>query len=203
MGGLPASSSRRSEERTPVEPRQPPEGNRKQPIAHVARGRMTIRVGYLAVGIVMGGLWAWNAGEPVVQHGLKMMTIAVIIPTLFSRLRDRRLKRVGQQRTRQTLSLPRLIAARLILIGVALVAHVVLEGYTDETDYLIALGLLVIPPLVGPIVHNHLLAPTLAVGPSLEETEPDASDSESPLPVPAVSTEGGSGSAIEPVEAPN
>jgi hypothetical protein len=110
----------------------------------------------------MGALWAWNAGEPIMEHALKLLALVLIVPTLIHKLRERKAKRSGKPTTGPQVSLGRLMAAKVSLVLVALLANAVLGAFTDNADYIVAVCLVIAPPLLGPRIHHLFLVPDSA-----------------------------------------
>jgi len=117
-----------------------------------------VRLVYLVVGIVIGGVWALNSGTPLWEHAAKTLALVLTVPFLIHWLRARRERRAGIT-GRPQLALRRLVAAKLSLVAVALGVNAALDGHVPDADYIVAAGLTAAIALLGPLLHPHLLKP--------------------------------------------
>ncbi|MFH8680486.1 hypothetical protein [Streptomyces lydicus] len=112
---------------------------------------------YLVAGLVMGGVWALNQGEPLWEHALKLLVLLFVAAPLLHLVRRRRTARHPGPRPR--LSFARLAVAKVALIALALGAGQVLDGAVDHPDLAVAAGLTTAVTLFGPLLHRLLLVP--------------------------------------------
>ncbi|MFE2162053.1 hypothetical protein ACFW9M_30125 [Streptomyces lydicus] len=110
---------------------------------------------YLVAGLVMGGIWALNQGEPLWEHAAKLLVLLFVAAPLLHLARRRRTARHPEHRHR--LSFVRLAVAKVALIALALGAGWLLDGAMDHPDLAVAAGLTTVVSLVGPLLHRLLL----------------------------------------------
>ncbi|MFE2226649.1 hypothetical protein [Streptomyces kronopolitis] len=110
---------------------------------------------YLAAGLVMGGIWAWNHGAPLWEHAVKLLVVLFVGAPLLHLARGRRAARRPPRRFR--LSFVRLAAAKVALVALALGASWLLEGSMTDPDLAVAAGLTTVITLLGPFLHRHLM----------------------------------------------
>ncbi|MWA00633.1 hypothetical protein F8568_009625 [Actinomadura sp. LD22] len=122
--------------------------------AAVAGPRAVKRV-YRMAGLIMGGIWAWNAGEPVWEHALKFGLLLFVGVPLLHLVQKRRT--AGRPRPGPQLSLARAVVAKGVLLAAALVASYLLRS-TPHGDLYVAAGLFVAIAGIGPLLHRHLMA---------------------------------------------
>jgi LmeA-like phospholipid-binding len=108
-----------------------------------------VHVGYTAAGLVIGGIWALNSGEPLWLHAAKTLALVLTIPFAIQWLRTRHDRRTGAS-GRPRLSLPRLVTAKLSLVAAALTVNWALAGRVTGADYITAAALAVTVALLGP-----------------------------------------------------
>jgi hypothetical protein len=122
-----------------------------------ARARdVPIRVRYLALGLIMGGIWAANHGAPLWEHVVKLLILTLAVPPLLHVVRTRRRRRQGLGEEAR-LSFPRLIGLKVSLVACALIAAWLLGDRVTGADFLIAGGLGLTVALLGPRLHARLL----------------------------------------------
>lgn len=117
-------------------------------------GPRSIKRVYLMAGLVMGAVWAWNAGEPVWEHALKFGLLLFVGAPLLHLVQKRRT--AGRPQEGPRLSLARAVAAKGVLLAAALLASYLLRS-TPHGDLYVAAGLFVAIAGVGPLVHRHLM----------------------------------------------
>jgi hypothetical protein len=120
-------------------------------------GAVPLRARYLALGLVMGGVWAWNGGTPLWVHAVKLVVLMIIVTTLMRLARRRRARRSGVP-AEPRLSLPRTLGAKAALVVAALAANWLLDRWVPHAYLLVGAGLAVIVALLGPRFHPRLLA---------------------------------------------
>jgi hypothetical protein len=115
------------------------------------------RLGYAGLGLIAGALWLWNAGQPAWLHALRMLAIVLIVPPAAQLLAAVIARHRGRNR-RQTVSVRRLVAAKGVLIIIAMTATILLKGHVVGLPVYVAGWLVLMIALGGPAVHHRLLA---------------------------------------------
>jgi len=114
------------------------------------------RVQYLVIGLVIGALWIAHRNEPPWEHAARTLVVLVAVPPLAAPLLAWWRKRHGSADA-QRLSLVRFVAAKALLVGVALGVDVLLTPWLPgAVDFVVAGGLFVAIAVLGPLYH-HLL----------------------------------------------
>jgi len=114
------------------------------------------RVQYLVIGLVIGALWIAHRNEPLWEHAARTLVVLVAVPLLAAPLLAWWRKRHGSADA-QRLSLVRFVAAKALLVGVALGVDVLLTPWLPgAVDFVVAGGLFVAIAVLGPLYH-HLL----------------------------------------------
>ena len=114
------------------------------------------RVQYLVIGLVIGALWIAHRNEPLWEHAARTLAVLVAVPILAAPLLAWWRKRHGSANTRRV-SLVRFVAAKALLVGVALGVDVLLSLWLPGVaDFVVAGGLFVAIAVLGPLYH-HLL----------------------------------------------
>lgn len=114
------------------------------------------RLQYLAIGLVIGALWIVHMNEPLWEHAARTLVVLVAVPLLAAPVLAWWRKRQGSTDTRR-ISLVRFVAAKAVLVGVALGVDVLLSMWVPGVaDYIVATGLFVAIAVLGPLYH-HLL----------------------------------------------
>ncbi|MFB4300752.1 hypothetical protein [Actinomadura sp. NTSP31] len=119
----------------------------------IAGTRSVTRV-YLTAGLIMGAVWAWNAGEPVWEHALKFGLLLFAGVPLLHLVRKRRT--AGRPQEGPRLSLARAVAAKGVLLAAALLASYLLRS-TPHGDLYVAAALAAAIAGIGPLLHRHLV----------------------------------------------
>ncbi|MEU4656119.1 hypothetical protein AB0G32_19580 [Streptomyces sp. NPDC023723] len=128
------------------------------PLAAGRRPR-SVFLHYSILGLLMGGLWAYNHGESLWEHTERLLLVVLIVPPLLERARTRRRRRLGREGEPQV-SLVRLILLKLGVVGAALVATAALRGTVDQIDYWTAAGMTVLVAVIGPALHPWMISST-------------------------------------------
>jgi hypothetical protein len=128
-----------------------------------AAGPVPLRVRYLALGLLMGGIWAWNGSTPLWVHAVKLVGLMAIVTMLVRLVRQRRAARAGI-RAKPQLSVPRVLAVKASLVLAAMIVSWLLDGRVSHAYLVVATGLLVVVALLGPRLHPRLLAERPARG---------------------------------------
>jgi len=114
------------------------------------------RVQYLVIGLVIGALWIAHRNEPLWEHAARTLLVLVAVPLLAAPVLAWWRKRHGSADTRRV-SLVRFVAAKALLVGVALGVDVLLSLWLPGlADFLVAGGLFAAIAVLGPLYH-HLL----------------------------------------------
>jgi hypothetical protein len=114
------------------------------------------RVQYLVIGLVIGALWIVHSNEPLWEHAARTLVVLVAVPLLAAPVLAWWRKRHGLADTRHV-SLVRFVAAKALLVGVALGVDVLLSMWLPGVaDFVVAGGLFVAIAVLGPLYH-HLL----------------------------------------------
>jgi len=117
-----------------------------------------VQAGYLFFGLAIGGLWIAHRGEPAWVHAARTLAVLLVVSLTLQVLHRRRPRsRPSSDGTR--ISLVRLIAAKLLVVAIALVVDWVLQRWIPNADLIVAIGLAVGIAAVGPKVHRYLLVP--------------------------------------------
>lgn len=114
------------------------------------------RVQYLVIGLVIGALWIVHSNEPLWEHAARTLAVLVAVPLLAAPVLAWWRKRRGSTDARH-ISLVRFVAAKALLVGVALGVDVLLSLWLPGVaDFIVAGGLFVAIAVLGPLYH-HLL----------------------------------------------
>jgi ABC-type amino acid transport system permease subunit len=110
---------------------------------------------YWTAGLVMGAIWAWNQGEPLWEHAVKLLVLLFVVAPAAHFALQRRARR--ENATGPHLSFPRLVAAKVALVALALGAAWLLRPAMTHADLVIAAGLALTIIAFGPRLHPYLL----------------------------------------------
>ncbi|MFF2809620.1 hypothetical protein ACFVT2_21075 [Streptomyces sp. NPDC058000] len=127
-------------------------------IARLITVRTAIVAGALAAAYSLGCLLDPHGAQPAAALGVRLLVVLLTIP-LQIRLAHRTRASEAHPSTGPVLSAPRLIAAKLTLIVVALLAQVLLDGVTHHADAIVAVAIAVAAAGLGPRIHARLLVP--------------------------------------------
>ncbi|MFG2961203.1 hypothetical protein ACGF5O_46720 [Streptomyces sp. NPDC048291] len=125
---------------------------------------------YAVMGVVMAGMWASNAGEPLIQHAAKFVAIGVLGPLILARALQRRARRAGRVRQSRR-SIEKATAFRVVVVFMALLASAFLRSRVHDADYMVAVGIFFFVTLLGPRLDGSLGA---AVRPARTAAESSA-----------------------------
>jgi len=121
---------------------------------------------YLVAGLIMSGVWAYNAGAPVWEHAVRFGFLLFVIAPILFELYRRRMRTVAPDEP--YIGFFRAMGAKACLLGVALGASALLTpSMGDTADYLVAAGIVVTFALAGPRLHPRLLVERPAVAEAL------------------------------------
>lgn len=103
-------------------------------------------------GLVIGGLWALQAGGPLWEHAVRFgVLLFVVAPFATWRIRAVATRRAGGRTgTLQRLRVGRLVAAKAGLLVAALAATAALRPLTGAADYIVAAAMFLTVAFVGP-----------------------------------------------------
>jgi hypothetical protein len=109
---------------------------------------------YRTVGIAMGAMWAWNQGEPLWEHAVKLGVLLFVGAPLVHFVLKRR-ARQGQAVV--PLSVSKIVVAKVVLVAAALGATWLLRPSMTHADLIVAGGLFATITVLGPKIHPLLL----------------------------------------------
>lgn len=109
------------------------------------------QVGYLAIGLTIGGAWLLGSSVPPWEHALRLLVVVVVIPPLVHLLRRRR----GSSHSAQP-PLRYLVVAKVLLVAAALVVDMLLAQWTTAAEAVTGLMLALTVALGGPPLHRRL-----------------------------------------------
>lgn len=115
---------------------------------------MKTRSRYLILGVILGLFWYVNGAQPLWQHALRMLLIMAGVLIVLELLARRRHRGGGD---RPHIAHGRIIAAKLVLLAVAVGAEWLLDLYTSRADLIVAIGLAVVVAVAGPPLEHHLV----------------------------------------------
>ena len=115
-----------------------------------------VRLRFLVAGLGIGWIWIRQSGEPLWEHAVRPAILVLIVVPVISALR-RRVRRARNLPPPRHLRISRLLAAKLALIAGALGATVLVGMWTSHADTYVALGLVVVVAVVGPILLPHFV----------------------------------------------
>ncbi|WP_420309187.1 hypothetical protein ACOB87_00230 [Streptomyces sp. YS-B37] len=116
----------------------------------------SVFVHYPALGLLMGGLWAYNHGASLWEHTERLLLIALFVPPLLERLRISRRRRLGRE-SEPRVSLLRLTLLKLAVVALALVATWLLREEVATADYWTAAGMALVVAAAGPALHPYMI----------------------------------------------
>ena len=150
----------------PKQPGYPPNQPGYQPHQPGPAARATaptspllIRLVYVAMGLILGGVWLASSGQSLLSHVWHdLAVLVVLLVVVHTRLRKRQ-SRPGAPALPQV-SYGWIIGAKLALLIIAAGAEWLLQqAGVSHADLIIAAGLFVIVALAGPAAHHLFLRP--------------------------------------------
>ena len=131
--------------------------------------RIALRVVFLAIGVIVGGLVSYalvpvDAESSVVRTvAVRLVLLVVSIPLQLRMARRRENRASAASATNispaKRLVPWRLIVAKIVLLGVGLGLAGLLTRWTSHADILVAVLLVLAGALAGPTVHRYLFIP--------------------------------------------
>ncbi|MFJ6785501.1 hypothetical protein [Streptomyces yangpuensis] len=115
---------------------------------------MSALYAYAAAGAVVGAVWAFGADMPAWEHALRVLVIVLCV-SVAGRLVAPRLARAGRAPLDRDLFLG-LVAAKVLLVGVALLVDWAAGLWFSEPALITAGFLFVLVTLGGPVLHGRL-----------------------------------------------
>lgn len=119
-----------------------------------------IRWPYLAIGTILGVLWVVQRDIPYGEHMLRTGSALVVIPPIAHLIRHRVHRHRGHSSPTR-ISLPRLVFAKLALMGVAFALDWVLGELLGHSllaiDLLLGAGIIATIALLGPLLHPRFV----------------------------------------------
>ena len=125
------------------------------------RRRLTrgVRGRYALAGLFIGTLIAVRGNVPLWEQAARLLALTfLVIPTVHAIrvLRERRRGPAPGPR----ISLARLVAAKLTIDGLALLADALLAGHIAGAHYLVGAGVALLVAEAGPLIHPKLQIPS-------------------------------------------
>jgi hypothetical protein len=134
-----------------------PAGSAGAAVRAVRNAKLIIRLLYVAMGAVLGGVWMISSGQSLVTHVVRSLVVVVVALLLLRRRLNKRQSRAGAM---PTLSFGSLIGAKLVLLLLAAGAESALEhAKVAHPDPIVAVGLFVIVAVAGPFAHRLFVRP--------------------------------------------
>ncbi|WP_028933716.1 hypothetical protein [Pseudonocardia spinosispora] len=118
-----------------------------------------LRLRYGAIGLVLGVIWVAHASEPAWEHAVRALVLVAVAVPLILRARKKRAAAGAPPGILEEMSLPRMVAAKIALIAVALLADWTLSYWTSASSMIVALGLVLGLAAAGPALHTFLSDP--------------------------------------------
>jgi hypothetical protein len=112
------------------------------------------RIPFLVLGCLFGVLWYSNRNMLLWEHALRMLVIMIVVLAVIELLARRR---TGRERGPR-LAHGRIIAAKLGLLAVAVVAEWLLDHWTAQASAIVAVGLAALTAVFGPGLQRHLVS---------------------------------------------
>ncbi|WP_030770856.1 hypothetical protein [Streptomyces sp. NRRL F-2664] len=116
---------------------------------------------YAAAGAVVAAVWALGGDVPAGEHALRVLVVVLCI-SVAGRLLGRRLARAGRAPLDRRLFLG-LVAAKVLLVGVALVVDRLAGLWFADPSVVTAVFLFAVVAAGGPLLHGRLSHPTAPV----------------------------------------
>ena len=113
-----------------------------------------IRVGYGVAGLKIGTLWMAQGDSSPAEHAVHLMALLVAIMAVTDvarRLAARRGRRVAHH------PIGRFLLAKTAVVGLAVVAGIVVDGWLPHAELWVGAGLVVLIGAVGPLLHPWLI----------------------------------------------
>jgi hypothetical protein len=134
----------------------------QQSPAPAAAGRhpaRVIRLIYVAMGLVLGGVWLASGDQSLISHIWRDLAVLVVLLVILRRRLGQRGSRPGAPAMPQ-LSFGWVIGAKLALLIVAAGAQWLLQrAGVSHAGLIVAAGLFVVVALAGPLAHHLFLRP--------------------------------------------
>ncbi|MFE9687215.1 hypothetical protein [Streptomyces sp. NPDC006285] len=111
---------------------------------------------YPVLGLLMGGLWAYNHGDSLWEHTERLLLVVVTVPPLLERVRTRRRRRLGRE-GEPHVSMWRLTLLKLGVVALALIATCLLRERVPDADYWTAAGMALFVSVAGPALHPWMI----------------------------------------------
>ncbi|WP_189264959.1 hypothetical protein [Streptomyces fuscichromogenes] len=105
--------------------------------------------------MTIGALWLVQSG-PLWQHALRLSLIVLVVAPLAHLVQSRRRSR-GEQSHGPRPSLPRLVAAKIALLVIAVIGTWLLTPVLPHTEIVVTLAVAVIIAVLGPVLHPYML----------------------------------------------
>jgi len=136
-----------------------PAGSPDAAVRAVRNAKPIIRLVYVAMGAVLGGVWMISSGQSLVTHVVRSLVAVVVALILLRRRLNKRQGRAGAM-PMPMFSFGSLIGAKLVLLLLAAGAESALEhARVAHPDPIVAAGLFVIVAVAGPFAHRLFVHP--------------------------------------------
>lgn len=121
--------------------------------------QMTVWVRYSVIGLILGGTWVWRENEAPWVHAIRVVILLVLVAPVIRRVRRRLEKRSGR-RLGGEVRLRGWVAAKLVLVALALGLEFLLEQWLSRhaAAEVVGLCLGVTVAVAGPLLHEQLVA---------------------------------------------
>ena len=140
-----------------------PAGSPDAAVRAVRNAKLIIRLVYVAMGAVLGGVWMISSGQSLVTHVVRSLVAVVVALMLLRRRLNKRQGRAGAMPMPMPMpmfSFGSLIGAKLVLLLRAAGAESALEhAKVAHPDPIVAAGLFVIVAVAGPFAHRLFVHP--------------------------------------------
>lgn len=140
---------------------QPQQPHQPGPAARAAASTspLLIRLVYVAMGLILGGVWLASSGQSLLSHVWHdLLVLVVLLVVVHTRLRKRQ-GRPGASALPQV-SYGWIISAKVALLIIAAGVEWLLQrAGVAHPDLIVAAGLFVIVALAGPAAHHLFLRP--------------------------------------------
>ncbi|MER6387271.1 hypothetical protein ACFXEL_17310 [Streptomyces sp. NPDC059382] len=131
-------------------------------------------VAYAVAGLVMGAVWALGGDTPPAEHALRVLAI-LAVAALAMTLNGRRRARAGTARDKRLVL--SLLAAKVLLVAVALILDWILGAWLHEPSLVTAGFLFVLVAAGGPTLHARLSGHGHTPSPAAGDHRPESARS--------------------------
>lgn len=111
-------------------------------------------VGYVAAGVVLGGLWLAHRGQSPWEHAIRLLGLMAVVMAVSTAARHFAARAGKQVRSH---AIGRFLLLKVALVALAVGAGLVLGERIPNADMWIGVGMGVTVAVVGPMVHPWLM----------------------------------------------